>query len=134
MPVQQRSWTYAVTGLRPMMNALAKVEAPLETSTMEPLNKVAIQAFARTTNDVHVITGKLRASGRLTTKTFTHTWHMRIRYVAYRKNFNYAYYEKMRDGVKPGHGPHDYFANVEPIVDRGVERAMDKHFAPLKGK
>ena len=131
-----RSWRYKVTGLTPMMNALTKVAAPLETGTAEPLNKVAMAAFMETTNDVHVITGKLRLSGRLETVTLAHTWQMKIKYAAYRKDVNYAYYEMVREGSKsrgfPPFGPHNFFAGLDELVNSGVEKAIDKHFAPMK--
>jgi hypothetical protein len=122
-----------------MIRALDKVSSPLEESSMGPLNKVAVAAFAKTSADVHVITGKLRTSGRLTTNTYTNTWHMKIRYVAYRKNFNYAYYEmKVRQGSKttgmPPFGPHDPFVGLEELVGEGITKAIDHHMAPMKGR
>ena len=39
-----------------------------------------------------------------------------------------------RGGVKPGFGPHDFFAGLDAVVEPGVEKAIESHFAPLKGK
>lgn len=135
--VRYRSWRYKVVGLTPMINALTKVAAPIEASTTEEtLNKVARAGFALTSKDIHVITSKLRFSGRLTTLTSPHMWHMKIKYAAYRKKVNYAYYEQIREGVKtrglPPFGPHDFFRGLDELVDKGVEKAIDQRLAPMK--
>ena len=126
-------WTYAVTGLDGMIRSLERVAAPLSVETVRPLDKVALEAFAVTQANAHVITGKMKASGRVRFRTDDYTWQMKITYIAMRNKFNYAYYEMMRSGVKPGHGPHDYYAGLDKLVDKGLESAINQHLKPMKG-
>lgn len=126
-------WEYSVTGLDGMIRSLEQVSGPISYEAIEPLNKVAVKAFAITQANAHVITGKMKASGRLTTTETDRKWQMKITYIAMRNKFNYAYYEMMREGIKPGHGPHDYFLGLDRMVDKGMESAMNQHIKPMKG-
>lgn len=134
-------WSYKVSGLDGMIRAMEQISAPPSVDTTKPLNKVALEAFEVTQTDVHVITGKLRESGRLKVSTKGYVWNMTIAYGGkvsspvgkHEDPAYYAVFEMGRKGVKPGYGPHDFFYNVEPIVDSGIEDAIDAHMAPLKG-
>lgn len=124
---------YEVTGLRGMIDALDEVSDRPSWRTTSKLEAVIAGAFAKTQTNVHIVTGRLKASGRTSTDLRGKVWSGEVRYggpsgtPAY-----YGIYELYRHGVKPGHGPHDFFHGLE-VLDPAIEDAIDTHFLPLSG-
>lgn len=117
-----------------MVNALDKVMSPPNWKTTAKLETLIQTMFAVTQGQVHIISGRLKLSGRTKTDLDRHTWTGEIMYggpsgsPAY-----YGVYELYRKGVRPGWGPHDYFTGLEAF-DPAFEKAIDWHFRPMQGK
>lgn len=118
-----------------MIDALDQVSDKPNYKTLGLLEGTLSGAFFITQAQVHIITGRLKASGRRESSLSDggHTWTGEIKYggpsgtPAY-----YGVYELYRHGSKPGFGPHDYFTGLE-VFDEGFENAIHRHFDPMRG-
>lgn len=114
-----------------MIRAIDRVSGPPSFTTTGRLETLIQTMYGFTQARVHVISGRLRASGRTETDMANRVWSGSILYggpsghPAY-----YGIYEMRRRGVKPGLGPHDFFAGLEAF-DPQFEAAIDRHFDPL---
>lgn len=87
-----------------------------EDGLSEHLSPIMDDAFADTQAMVHVITGSLKASGKVDSSYDQHEWHGTISYGgpaagAINDPVKYAWYEQRRGGA------HDFMANVHHHLD-----------------
>lgn len=131
--MSSREARFQITGgdLNSMVDALKKVGTPSfkVTASLEGELKVG---FALTQAAVHVISGRLKASGHTETHFDGTNWTGSIIYggpdgtPAY-----YGIYEMNRGGTRPDGTPHDFFAVLEPTLDRYREH-LDNHMRQLE--
>lgn len=130
----EAEWHYSVGGLRDMIDALRLVERRPSFRTTARLETVLQTAYGVTQANVHVITGRLKASGRTKTDFDGDRWTGEIIYGGPSNSpAYYGLYEMHREGVKPGFGPHDFFDGLQAF-DSAFENAIDSHFSPLRGR
>lgn len=116
------------TGLDDLINFVKKVAAPPSFLVTGKLESTLQEAFVQTQDQVHVISGRLKASGHTDTDFDGYTWTGEIKYggrtgtPAY-----YAIYEMNRGGTRPDGTPHDWFTGLE-VYDKKFEDAIDDHF------
>lgn len=127
------SYTFDVRGLRDLIESLRRVNNARSWRTTGRLETILQQAFAMSQTNVHVITGRLKATARTRTDFDGDTWTGDIIYgggpshIAY-----YGVYELNRPGIKVGYGPHDFFDGLQ-VFDTQIEDTLEDHFAPLLG-
>lgn len=122
---------YDVQGLKTLIKAIDKVSENPSWKTTAKLETVLATMFTFTQGRVHIITGRLKASGRTKSGLVGSRWSGEIRYGGPKGTpAYYGIYEMHREGVKPGLGPHDYFNGLE-LWDGAIEAAIDSHFNPL---
>lgn len=124
---------YEVHGLKGMIRALKDVSDDPSWKTTGKLETVLASAYATTQARVHIITGRLKASGRTASDFTGKVWSGEVRYGGPKSTpAYYGIYEMHRKGVKPGLGPHDFYDGLE-VYDPQFVAAIDSHFDPLKG-
>lgn len=101
--------------------------------TTQELETVLDAMYMQTQENVHVITGKLKASGLTSSNYRRGRWSGTISYGGEGTSAPYAVYEVARDGVRPDwpHKPHDPFVGLEEKFSHAVEDAIDSHFKDL---
>lgn len=113
------------------MKGLGKVDFEVTAGMEGALNA----AFAKTQANVHVITGKLKASGMTNTDFDGRSWSGTISYGGPKGSpAYYGIYEQRRHGNRPdwaAHPPHDMFAGLGAEFDPLFENAIDEHFKEL---
>jgi len=120
-------------GLDAMIKAMAEVGKVSFTTTAR-LEAVLAKAFGASQERVHVISGRLKASGHTQSDFRGNSWSGEIIYGGEGSRAEYAIYEYARDGNRniPPFTPHKHwmdFTDFEPEF----EKAIDSHFDPLKG-
>lgn len=115
-------------GLDSLIKEIREMGSPPSFHVTGALESVLDAAFAKTQSQVHVISGRLKASGHTESDFNGKVWSGAIHYggisgtPAY-----YAIYEMYRGGFHPDGTPHDWFAGLE-VFDKAIEEAIDKHF------
>lgn len=108
--------------LSPMIAHLRSIGHPSARVVIR-LEQALLQAFEQSQQDVHVITGSLRGSGRTHSNFDGSIWEGTIEYGGDSPGFVndpvvYSQYERARGG------DHDFLANIPPILDAGVQAAF----------
>jgi hypothetical protein len=127
------SFTIKVEGLDGMIDAMETLTKPPSFKVTAKFEAALKEGFEITQAQTHVISGRLKASGRTKTDMKGSWWAGSILYggesgtPAY-----YAIYELNRGGTRPDGTPHDFFSGLSKL-DSKFEEAVDYHFRPLKG-
>lgn len=114
------------TGLDELIEALIAFGKPDHIATM-PLEMVLAEGFVATQAAVHVISGRLKASGRTSSHFDGFTWEGSVEYggpegsPAY-----YGIFELARGGT------HDFFKPMD-LLDNKIENAFSKWFEDVLG-
>lgn len=111
-----------VVGLTPILSALVRVEHVPEESR-PVLGEVLNMAFEDTQVKTHVITGSLKASGKMEASTQGNDWSGTITYGGASAGPNnpvdYAIYEMARGGA------HDFFGDA-PVYEELMREAVEQ--------
>jgi hypothetical protein len=119
------------TGMDGLLKYVRKVAAPPTFHVTSGLEAALDACFAHTQAQVHIISGRLKASGFPESDLDGHIWEGSVNYggvsgtPAY-----YGIYECYRGGTRPDGTPHDFFSGLEQF-DSAFEAAIDAHFEPL---
>ena len=131
MATQRVGIHFETAGIDRMIAELEKVAQPPSFVVTGLLNSTLESIFELTQKRVHVISGRLKRSGRTATNFNGKTWEGQIFYggpegtPAY-----YAIYEMSRGGARPDGTPHDFFRGLENFDER-FQAAIDEHFRGL---
>ena len=120
-------------GLDAMIKAMAEV-GKVSFITTGRLEAVLAKAFGQSQERVHVISGRLKASGHTQSDFKGNAWTGEIIYGGEGSQAEYAIFEYAREGERniAPFTPHKHwmdFTDIEPEF----EKAIDSHFSPLKG-
>lgn len=97
---------------------LRELEDEPHADTIIRLESILSTAFAATQAKVHVITGRLRASGRISSSITDGHWSGEITYGGPGTGVEYAWYEERRGGH------HDYMEPAEGLDDAFAEAIL----------
>lgn len=131
MPERTVSLHLEEKGLEAMIDAMRTLQKPPSFKVTAILEGNLASAFAKTQAQTHVISGRLKASGRTESDLRGHVWEGSILYGGPKGSpAYYAIYELNRGGTRPDGTPHDFFSGLEAF-DKGFEKAIDEFFAGL---
>lgn len=115
----------SVDGLDEAQRELDRIKR-IPLNAIGDLEKLASSAFGATQAAVHIITGSLKLSGKLSTNFDGKSWDMQITYGgaapgAVFDPVRYAIYERARGGA------HDFMAPILPYEEQ-IDDIYNKHF------
>jgi len=120
-------------GLDAMIKAMAEV-GKVSFVTTAKLEAVLAKAFGASQERVHVISGRLQASGHTQSDLKGNAWSGEIIYGGETSEAPYAVYEYARAGDRnvPPFTPHKHWMDFDEF-ENDFESAIDTHYSPLKG-
>lgn len=128
------SLTFEVSGLDEMIDAMKAIRKGPSFKTIAKFESHLDKAFAVTQANVHVISGRLKASGHTESDWKSNVWTGQINYggpsgsPAY-----YGVYELHRHGNRqqPPFTPHDFFFGLGDQYDLAFEGTIDEWFKEI---